>query len=252
MTRPCRWAGLTALAAVAACADSESSGARQWRDDALPRLIVAISARADSAVVRDTVRAVPAPEITFAALSEPDPNHIVAVTWQGDTVGLLEELGYRLAVGSVSDEEARFIHRGDPAWVSFPEVPGRSRPGRVEWVRGPQVPNRYSADVAIEYREAEGVAVGSRFSTVTVRPTGPQDSVAAVPAGAVVRLPLGDAVFVPVGPGLYEARWVVVWPGEASVVSVRAGLGPGTVVVVSGLTALAAARDSLSQSVRAP
>jgi biotin carboxyl carrier protein len=68
---------LSALATLIACGGSERSN-RPW--DELPRLIVAISAQAESTIVRDTVAALPAPEIRFQALIEADPNHMIPVT----------------------------------------------------------------------------------------------------------------------------------------------------------------------------
>ena len=81
-----------------------------------------------------------------------------------------------------------------------------------------------------------------------IRSNDPEDSVAGVPAAAVVQLSLGTAVFVRLDPGLYEAQWVT--PGSASrdMIIMRSGLRPRTLVVTHGLAALvAAARDSLKK-----
>jgi len=177
---------LAAVAAFVACTGSERSS-RPW-DEPPPRIIVAITPRAESLIVRDTVRALPAPEIRFPPLTEPDPNHVLVVEtpgtglvvrirqrgsvakgdtlavtgqgsiaagrflavladrpgtwqarleagqliWEGDTLGLLDEHTYRLAVGSVGGYEARFIHPGDPALVQLGEDPPTSQRGRVE------------------------------------------------------------------------------------------------------------------------
>lgn len=286
---------------LAACTGSERSGERPWHEP-LPSVTVALSPTADSAIVLDTVRSLPAPEIRFPALLQPDPNHVTPLlapvsglliriadehhvrggetlaamvqgsgaaglevpvrgtndgmwrprhqpwqtVWQHDTIGVVEEHRYMLAVGTVSDIDARVIHEDDPAAVLFNGDKHHSQAGRVEWVRYPG-PSPYSAHVAVDFRgPEEGFARGTPV-TVIVTPTGPGDSLAAVPASAVVRLPPGHAVFVPVGTGRYEVRWVATGPSVGRMAIVREGVKPGTSIVAHGLAGLVeAARDSLA------
>jgi hypothetical protein len=292
---------LSALAVLIACAGSERSN-QPW--DELPRVVVAISAQAESTIVRDTVAALPAPEIRFPALTEADPNHAILVTapstgvitrmklggpvaagdtlavigqdsvaqgrllpvfprrsgtwharvhtgqlvWKDDTLGLLEEHTYWLAVGSVSDQDAAFIDAGDQSWVRLDQDRKAMRPGRVEGVRGPDAQHPYRAEVSVDFRAPRGSLEPGRVASVIVRPADPEDSVAGVPAAAVVHLPLGSAVFVRLSPGLYEARWVLPGPASRDMIVVRSGVPPGTLVVTHGLAALfAAARDSLEK-----
>ena len=61
-------------ALLVACTGSERSGEGPWHEQP-SEITVAISAAADSGVVLDTVRSLPAPEIEFTALVEPDPSH---------------------------------------------------------------------------------------------------------------------------------------------------------------------------------
>ena len=292
---------LSALAVLIACAGSEPSN-RPW--DELPRLVVAVSAQAESAIVRDTVAALPAPEIRFPALTEADPNHVIPVTapssgvmsrmkldgpvaagdtlavidqdsmargrllsvfprrpgtWRvrfrlgqlarkGDTLGLLEEHTYWLAVGSVSDQDAPFIDPGDQAWVRLEGDRQAMRPGRVEAMRVPDAQHPYRAEVSVDFRAPTGSFEPGRVASVIVRPADPEDSVAGVPAAAVVHLPPGSAVFVRLSPGLYEAQWVVPGPPSRGMIVVRSGVRPGTLVATQGLAVLlAAARDSLER-----
>jgi hypothetical protein len=169
---------------------------------------------------------------------------------QYDTLGFLEEHGFWLAVGSVSDIEAAVVHRDDPAVVLLDgdtDSQHHGRPARVEWVRRAGS-SAYSLDVAVEFRAPEAAFARGGFATVVVTPSGPGDSLAAVPASAVVHLPPGSAVFVPVGTSRYQARWVATGPTAHGKVVVREGLSVGTSVVAHGLAALVeAARDSLAR-----
>jgi hypothetical protein len=296
------WLQLAAVAAFVACTGSERSS-RPW-DEPPPRIIVAITPRAESLIVRDTVRALLAPEIRFPALTEADPNHVIPVTapstgvitsmklggpvaagdtlavigqdsmargrllpvfprrpgtwqarlhpgqlvWKGDTLGLLEEHTYWLAVGSVSDYDAQFIDPGDRSWVGLDEDRHAMRLGRVEGVRRPNAQHPYSAEVSVDFRAPRESLEPGRFASVIVRPADPEDSVAGVPAAAVVHLPPGTAVFVRLRPGLYEADWVIPGPASGNMIVVRSGVRPGTLVVTHGVAALfAAARDSLQK-----
>ena len=292
---------LSTLVVLMACAGGERSN-QPW--DELPRLVVAISAQAESTIVRDTVAALPAPETRFPALTEADPNHGMRVTapstgvitsmrldgpvvpgdtlavigqdsiaqgrlfavlpgrpgtwqpwlhsgqvaWKGDTLGLLQEHTYWIAVGSVSDQEAPFIDAGDESWVTLDEDRQTMRPGRVEGVRGPNAQHPFSAEVSVHFRVPRGSPEPGHFASVIVRPADPEDLVAGVPARAIVHLPLGSAVFVRLGPGLYEAQWVMPGPASRDMIVVRRGVRPRSLVVTHGLAALvAAARDSLEK-----
>lgn len=295
-------------ALLAACTGSERSGEGPWHE-APPSITVNVSPEADAHVVLDTVRSLPAPEIRFPALLQPDPNHVTPVlapvtgvliriadehhvrgretlavmgqgsepagrevavrgakdgTWrprrqprqivlQGDTLGLLEDHGFLLAVGAVSDIDAGVVHEDDPAVVLIgaeTDSKHHGRPARVESVCRAG-PSSYTFDVAVELRAPEAAFERSGFATVVVTPTGPGDSLAAVPASAVVHLPLGSAVFVPAGTGRYEVRWVVTGPSVHRKVVVREGVKAGTLVVAHGLAALVEAmRDSLARRER--
>ncbi len=177
------------------------------------------------------------------------------LVWQGDTLGVIEEHGFWLAIGAISDIDARFVHAGDPAMVLLngeTDAKHRGRPGRVEWARRAG-PSAFSVDVAVEVRGREEEFARGGFATVVVIPSGPGDSLAAVPASAVVQLPLGPAVFVPAGTGRYDVRWVATGPSLHGKVLIREGVKAGTTVVAHGLAALAAAaRDSLGRRTGKP
>jgi hypothetical protein len=166
------------------------------------------------------------------------------VVSKGDTIGLIQEHGFGLAVGSVPDIEAGAIHPGDPATVRVEGAGREIRVGRVDWIRR----QAYSVEVAADFRELEASMDRPRSARVTVTPAGPGDSVAAVPASAVVRLPPGSAVFVPVAAGVYEVRWIVAMSRRDRIVSVREGIAAGTPVASRYIVLLAqAARDSLAR-----
>lgn len=173
------------------------------------------------------------------------------LVWQNDTLGVLEEHGYWLAVGTVSDIEFRSIHPGDPASVQVAPDRHAARPGKVEWVRPPWTETPYSADIAVEFRAPE-TSRPDAWGPITVTvAAGPGDTVAAVPPSAVVQLPLGPAVFVPIGNGIYEVRWISTGPTAHGLIIAREGVSPGTSVVTRGLVHLVeAARDSLAKRER--
>jgi hypothetical protein len=260
---------------------------------------------ADSHVVLETVRSLPAPEIRIPALLQPDPNHVSPVVapftgvviriaeerharrgetlavmsqgsegagrevvvrgtqdgtwrtrrqprqivWQDDTIGYIEEQGFLLAVGAVGDIDAALVHRDDPALVLFEgetDAKHHGRPARVEWVRRAGQ-SSYTWEVAVEFRAPEQAYARGGSATVVVTPSDPGDSLAAVPASAVVHLPLGPAVFVPLAQGRYGVRWVSTGPSLDGKVVVRDGVRAGTSVVAHGLAALLeAAQDSLT------
>ena len=176
------------------------------------------------------------------------------IVWQDDTLGYIEEHGFWLAVGAVSEMEAALVHRDDPAVVLLEgetDAKHHGRPARVEWVRAARPYYRW--EVAVDFRASEQAFGRGGFATVVVIPSGPGDSLAAVPASAVVHLPLGPAVFVPAGTGRYEVRWVATGPSVHGKVVVREGVKAGTSVVAHGLAALAeAAQDSLARRSERP
>ncbi|MGH7519021.1 MAG: hypothetical protein ACREOC_16410 [Gemmatimonadales bacterium] len=297
--------GAGSVAALLACTDSDRYASQGWHEP-LPVLTVELRPPSEAATVWATVEAVPAPEIRFPALLQPDPNHVSPVlapvtgvllriaeehharrgealavvaqgseaagrevtvkgardgTWrprrqprqlvlQDDTLGFLDEHGSWLAVGAVSDIDATFVHRDDPAVVLIEgetDSKHHGRPARVEWVRRPGSAS-YTHDVAVEFRAPEEGFARGGFAMVVVTPNSPDDSLPAVPASAVAHLPLGPAVFVPVGTGRYEVRWVATGPTVHGMVVVRDRVRVGTPVVSHGLAALVeAARDSLER-----
>lgn len=169
------------------------------------------------------------------------------LVWQDDTIGLLEEHEYWLAVGAVSDIEAGPIDPRDPAAIHIYGDDVASRAARIEWVRPPGREHPYSAEIAVHFRAPSHVIQRTPVVTIVVK-AGSEDTTAALPASAVVRLPLGPAVFVPVDSNLYEVRWVTPGPSLSALVVVRDGIEPGTTVVSAGLGALmTAARESLAQ-----
>jgi hypothetical protein len=172
---------------------------------------------------------------------------------QEDTIGVVEEHGYWLALGTISDIDAGVFHKNDAIVLRFAgDRHTSSRRGKVEWVRRGAI-SPYSADVAVEFRAPEG-AFDSQPGPVTVIVTpGSDDSVAAVPASAVVHLPPGPAVFVPLGLGRYELRWVFTGPSVGDRIVVREGVAIGTSVVARGLARLLeAARDSVARREKLP
>ena len=295
---------ISALAIVLFVGCGDSRG-HPWHEP-LPSLFVELDSSATYVPVLARVEAVPAPEVRFLALLQPDPNHVVPVFapvtgvviriapahqvqraetlvvmgqgsapggqevavraehagnwrsrsaagqsfWQNDTLGVLEESGFLWAVGAVSGGDSRLVHRDDPATVLIGDDadPQQLRlPGRVESVRGPGM-SGFSADVAVEVRSPREGYRERGSTTVIVRPSGPGDSLAAIPASAVVQLPLGTAVFVPAGARRYEVRWVSAGSPVGDRIVVREGLRPRTSVVARDLGVLLdAARDSLGR-----
>lgn len=169
-----------------------------------------------------------------------EPGQLV---WEGDTVGVVETHDYWWAIGSVSELESELIHPGDPAWVGTGMDRHTYRPALVERVRR----SRFSAEVAIEFRAHQPYARGTPVSAI-VAPAGPQDSVPAVPASAIVHLPEGHAVFSRLRPGFYRLRWVAAGQRQDGLVGIRGDIRRGSLVAAHGLVPLAeAARDSLER-----
>ena len=169
------------------------------------------------------------------------------VTRPNDTLGVLQEHGYWLAVGAVSEAAYRAIHPGDSALVQLTDDRHDALPGKVEWVRPPWEQAPYTADIAVEFPGSDSQPASPGPITVIVT-AGPGDSGAGVPASAIAHLPPGPAVFVAVGEGRYEVRWIATGPRIDNLVFVREGLKPGVSVVSGGIGALVdAALDSLQR-----
>lgn len=169
------------------------------------------------------------------------------VTLANDSLGVLQEHGYWLAVGAVSDAAYRAIHPGDSALVQLTDDRHDALPGKVEWVRPPWEQAPSTADVAVEFSGSDSQPKGPGPITVIVM-AGPADSGAGVPASAIVQLPPGPAVFVAAGEGRYEVRWIATGPRIDDLVFVREGLKPGVSVVSGGIGALVdATLDSLQR-----
>jgi hypothetical protein len=166
----------------------------------------------------------------------------------GDTVGVVVQHGFWLAVGAVSDLEHGVIHVGDPATVLL-EHAARRVSGQVEAVHRPGTARPYSAEVSVEFAAPEDLlAPGQpRSALVTVQPSGAGDSVVAVPAAAVVHLDGATAAFVPYTPaGTFRVQWLLTGPEADGLVVVRRGVERGQHIVTGGVAALAlAARESL-------
>jgi hypothetical protein len=154
--------------------------------------------------------------------------------WEGELLGLLEQRGYWLAVGTVSDLEAQLIHSSDPALIERRGV-GLSLAGRVEAVGRPGNRYVYLVEVAVEFRVPRDSAPDRwRDVTVLVTPTDPRDSVAVVPATAVVQLAPGSAVFVPIGSDRFDLVWVSTGPPvNDREISITSGIRPGMKVVTN-------------------
>lgn len=168
--------------------------------------------------------------------------------WRGEVVGLLQWDRYSLAVGLVPDHESALLHSGDSAIVRFHDRRYGPHPGRVEWVRPPG-PGKFSAEVAVEIRHSAESVDRPRIVEVTVIPTGPADSVFAVPIAAVAQLSQGSAVFVPQGAAQYQVKFIIPGRHVDDLVVVRAGIEARIPVVTTGLGALVAvAEDSLRRS----
>ena len=172
------------------------------------------------------------------------------LTAANDTVGVLQEHGYWLAVGAVDAAEYRAIHPGDSALVQLTDDRHHAQRGRVEWVRAPWQDAPYTADIAVEFEGSDSQPRALGAITVIVL-AGPGDSGSGVPPSAIAHLPPGPAVFVPGGEGRYEVRWITTGPRMESLVFVREGLKPGTSIVARGLAPLVdAALDSLERRPR--
>ena len=174
------------------------------------------------------------------------------LTAANDTLGVLQEHGYWLAVGAVDAAEYRAIHPGDSALVQLTGDRHHAQPGRVEWVRAPWQDAPYTADIAVEFQGSDSQPRAPGAITVIVI-AGPGDSGAGVPPSAIAYLPPGPAVFVAGGEGRYEVRWITTGPRMDSLVFVREGLKPGASIVARGLALLVdAALDSLERRQRKP
>lgn len=173
--------------------------------------------------------------------------NLTQVVWQDDTLGLLEQTGLWLAVGTVSDAEGVEIDADDRASVDLGDGHHALHLAKVEWVRRSASGSPYSFDVAVEFRGTKAPA-RTDLITVVVMPGDAEDSLTAIPAAAVVHLPPGAGVFIPLGPGHYELRWVWLGTAVGGLFPVRNGITYGTPVVTRGLVALVeAARESLAQ-----
>jgi hypothetical protein len=163
----------------------------------------------------------------------------------GDAIGLVQPRDVALAVGSVTESDARFLHRGDSAVVEFPRFGGVRAGARVEQVRFREPGLGMTAKVAIEVRY-ELPETGGEVR-VTVIPGGPADSVWAIPAAALAHGSFGEAVFSPATPGSYRVTWIGAnrrRTGEVMLVS--EDLGRLAQVVTHGLPMLVeAVEDSL-------
>lgn len=165
--------------------------------------------------------------------------------WPGDVVGLLQTHGLALAVGSVPEYDAEFIHTGDSAVVRFPDRSGPPHRGRVERLRFPEPGHGFTVDVWVEIRHVV-LGRGSRLVEVEVVPTGLGDSLYAVPVSAVAQLSQGAAVFVPLDSASFRVQWVVTGRHAGDLVMVRRGMNTKVPLAVDDLARLVtAAEDSL-------
>jgi hypothetical protein len=165
--------------------------------------------------------------------------------WPGDSLGLIQTAGYRLAVGEVLENQRKDIETGDSAVLLLGNDSRNTIAGSVEWVRATQ----YHAEVAVHFSRQESPGGTAVFARVTVVPNKSDDSLPAVPELAIVQLPPGRAVFIPRGRRVYEVRWILSGPRVNGMEVIRtSALETPTVVVGSGIEALVkASQDSLAK-----
>lgn len=170
----------------------------------------------------------------------------------GDTIGVIRQHGFWLAVGQVGDPLYRAIHRDERATIRFANRSRRQRDftGIVQWVTPPGTTYRFYAEVGVSFEAPEESMseTESNALSVIIRPGGARDSLPAIPKEAIVVLPpFGPAVFEPLSDGDYRIHWI--WPGPVAgtLTTVREGLRGGTMVLTRGLQELReVARDSLN------
>src|SRR5712691_2446828 len=82
-----------------------------------------------------------------------EPRHQTRqLVWQDDTIGLLEEHEYWLAVGTVSDIEAGPTDPGDSTAIHIEGDDVASCAARIESMKPPTAQHPFSAEIAVHFR----------------------------------------------------------------------------------------------------
>ncbi|MDP2345152.1 MAG: efflux RND transporter periplasmic adaptor subunit [Deltaproteobacteria bacterium] len=140
------------------------------------------------------------------------------------------------------ERDAVRVHKGSPARVRFPALPGRTFDGKVALIGRTVDPSSRTIPVRIVVDNADGV-LRTGMSASAFVPLGEDGApVLVVPAAAVQRVGGGWAVFVPrpETEGTFEPRAVGRGRDLGGDVEIVSGLKPGESVVVDGAFVLKA------------
>lgn len=152
-------------------------------------------------------------------------------------------------LASVYQFELPLVRSGMTAVIETPFLPNRSRTGRVSYVTPYLDPSTRTGEVRVTVSNPQGDLKPGMFVDVMLeRDLG---SRVAIPVGAVLYEGDRSIVFVDLGPAGLVPREVALGAKAGDYVEVKAGLGPGDVIVTSG-NFLVAAESKLKAATVSP
>ena len=162
----------------------------------------------------------------------------------GEAVGtdaslfVIADLSHVWLIGRVYEQDLRFVSVGDEVVVTMRAYPGRTWPGRIDFVSPVLEEEPRTLSVRVEMDNASGELRPGMFGQMRLQPES-GGTTAVIPESAVQTLEGRSVIFVPADhPGEFAAHPVVVGRAADGMVEVLGGLAPGDQFVALGAFAL--------------
>ena len=141
---------------------------------------------------------------------------------------------------NVFERDLTRVRVGQPVAVSVTAYPGRTFPGRIVYIGAVLDPERRTVPARVEIPNADGALKPGMFATASIQVGAGGPAVVVVPQDAIQEVEGKQVVFVPGSrPGEFRPTPVDVGePVEGNRVTIRAGLTPGSRIVIGGAFAL--------------
>ena len=164
-------------------------------------------------------------------ITEPDVKEGDYVT-EGGTIVKLADLSTLWVEAQVySSQLSQFNSKGTVV-VRFPDLPGKSIPGKISFVNPEINPDNRINLIRIEVSNTDHLLQPGMPAYVTVKD--PQRKMVSLPSDAVLRNGSMNAIWVETGENVFASRMVEIGEEGDGFIEIRSGLQPGDAVVTSG------------------
>lgn len=133
----------------------------------------------------------------------------------------------------VFERQSEWVHKGMPAEVELPYLPGRIWEGKVSFIYPAIDPKTRTLRVRLQFDNPDGLLKPDMYAKVRIF-AGPKREVLSIPREALIRTGEHERVVVALGDGHFAARGVVAGLESGDWIEIISGLQEGERVVTSG------------------